>query len=87
MISVYHLTRHSRDELMAVSADHRARLKAKREQHAYGHCICYEHKRECDCGMKRHAADDALNLLARAAGSNLSRRFESRPLTLWGVLS
>ena len=70
MISPYHLTQQSRDELMAVSADHRARLKAKRE-----------------CDMKRHVADDALNLLARAAGSNLSRRFDSRPLTFWGELS
>ena len=31
--------------------------------------------------------DDARNLLARAAGSNLSRRFDSRPLTFWGDLS
>ena len=87
MISPYHLTQQSRDELMAVSADHRARLKARREQRAYGQCVCYEQKRECDCGMKRNAADNARNLLARAAGSNLSRRFDARPLTFWGDLS
>ena len=31
--------------------------------------------------------DEARNLLARAAGSNLSRRFDGRPLTFWGELS
>ena len=70
MISPYHLTQQSRDELMAVSADHRARLKAKRE-----------------CDMKRHAADEERNLLARVAASNLSRRFDGRYITFWGELS
>ena len=35
---------------------------------------------------EKRAEDATLNLLARAKGSNLSRRFDSRPLTFWGAL-
>ena len=35
---------------------------------------------------EKRAEDEARNLLARAAGSNLSRRFDARPLTGWGAL-
>ena len=35
---------------------------------------------------EKRAADEARNLLSRAAGSNLSRRFDARSLTGWGVL-
>ena len=66
MISPFHLSPQSRDELLAIAADYRAMNQARRD------------KRE---------EDEARNLLARAAGSNLSRRFDGRPLTFWGELS